>query len=351
MLLAAVVGVWNLFAFVLTLSVLAVLAVGLVYWWLSINKGKAVVVPSVVGLSLDRASRELTLAGLQIDPHLEERTSDDLPENTVMHQEPAGGAITREGRRVHLVISIGARQVRIPDVRTRDLTTATQRLREFGLTVGRKAYVPHPNVPADHVIAQNPPSTVHAHQVSAVDLLFSLGPDAEPVALPDLVGLPLAQAENKLVELGLELGEVVTGVDRGKPPGVVLATTPPANTRVPMRSAVGITVNARSNETPVASPAARTTAPSMADAGAGGDLKVRLYRYDVPPEAANGLVEVKVIDGGVLRDVREYRIRDETSLLIPIPMRPGGEVLIYFNGKLDSRGARPVEGEAEAETP
>ncbi|NIJ05591.1 Stk1 family PASTA domain-containing Ser/Thr kinase [Frigoribacterium faeni] len=92
-----------------------------------------VAMPSVDGQSLDAAWAAITAAGLTQG----QQTSDyspDVPENTVLESDPAGGTELDEGATVDLVVSNG--KVKVPDVTRQTLAQAVAVLDDqLGLTV------------------------------------------------------------------------------------------------------------------------------------------------------------------------------------------------------------------------
>src|SRR5207248_426137 len=109
-------------------------------------------VPFVTGLSLTRATRALTRRGLTEDSVV--KASASVPKGDVISSSPADGTTVRKGSRVHLVVSGGPVQVKVPDVTNADTAAAHSELRNAGLTFTDNQVTS--SQPKGTVIAQNP---------------------------------------------------------------------------------------------------------------------------------------------------------------------------------------------------
>ena len=95
------------------LGALLILAVGFVAGYLvhgphppGTSLSAVVVAPDVVGMRLDQADTRIQAAGLKIlieDP----RTSDSVPPDHVLMQQPAAGARVKAGTRISVTLSAG----------------------------------------------------------------------------------------------------------------------------------------------------------------------------------------------------------------------------------------------------
>ena len=97
------------------------------------------------------------------------------------------------------------------------------------------------SVPRGRVIGQDPPPGVMLPAGAPVELVTSSG--AGRIAMPDVGGLAVAQAERIVRAAGLRVGSVDSITDRGRAPGIVLATRPgPGEPREP-GSSIGFVIN------------------------------------------------------------------------------------------------------------
>ncbi len=122
---------------------------------------------------------------------------------------------------------------------------AAARLRDEGFTVGVRREANE--APAGIVFAQTPGAGRTLEEGSVVEIRVSEGPAT--TAVPSVVGLPAAQAEERLEEAELE--PRAEEVFSEEPEGVVVAQTPEAGEEVERDSTVRINVSKGPGETTV----------------------------------------------------------------------------------------------------
>ncbi|MGQ0679243.1 MAG: Stk1 family PASTA domain-containing Ser/Thr kinase [Actinomycetota bacterium] len=114
----------------------------------------------------------------------------------------------------------------VPDVVGQDVVVAQRRVGQSGLSseVVRRDF--HPTVPAGHVISQAPEegTKVTGDRQVTVELVESRGP--EQLDVPELQGLTRQEAEQRLIDAGLTLGNISTQPDDVVEQGRVVAQDP-----------------------------------------------------------------------------------------------------------------------------
>jgi eukaryotic-like serine/threonine-protein kinase len=200
-----------------------------------------VMVPNVLGLTFDDARQRLGAAGFTAQQG-ESRFNVGSPRMTVLSQTPAGGAGAPHGSKIVLDISAGQRKVAIPNIvgMTRDQAQLT--LEKVGLEMGPVVERESP-LPRGEVMATSPVAGAEAILPSAVTMTVSSGP--ETVAVPDLVGQPLAVARSTLGQLGLRLAGVTVDSAAADPDGTVTRESPAVGTPVDAGTAISLTVAGR----------------------------------------------------------------------------------------------------------
>jgi beta-lactam-binding protein with PASTA domain len=166
-----------------------------------------VLVPSVVGQTIDDARAEATRLNLTADI-VANRASDQYPKDVVMGQQPAAGTHVREGRRLSLVVSTGVTIFPMPDLRYQSLREANLDLGQRKLSLAHTTVVANDDVPAMHVLAQNPPPLASVHEGVAVSLTLSKGPP-QGVRVPNLVGMFVDDARDEATRDHIHLGQIV----------------------------------------------------------------------------------------------------------------------------------------------
>ena len=189
---------------ILMVLVVLGLLVGGFYVFQALISVDEVTVPDVVGLSLQEAGAAIERERLGVELG-REVYHPDIPEGHITGQNPRADSVVRTGRVITLDISMGPRQVVVPNVMGDDFRTATVRIEGANLVIGEIDEVSSDH-PAGRVIGQNPLGGAMLDARAEVDLLVSKGPILVNIQMPDLRGLAQAEAENILREVGLVLG-------------------------------------------------------------------------------------------------------------------------------------------------
>ncbi len=170
-------------------------------WW----DVPVVQVPYVEGRNLEDAQRLLEATDLtgRISG---QRHHDSIPVGYIIQQDPGAGEDVRKSRVVELIMSLGPEWIDqgVPGVVDMHAQAAEATLFNAGL---------HPevveryddDVPASHVIEQNPASGTRVQKGTTVVLTVSLGPEPSPFNLPGFIGQPAEDARARLTDLGMRL--------------------------------------------------------------------------------------------------------------------------------------------------
>ena len=207
-------------------------------------------VPTVTGIPLEQAREQLVDAGFEVDVEPDRPHDLDVPEGHVLAQEPTGEL--RRGGTVVLLVSAGPAQLPVPDVVGDPVDRAEQTLRGDGFDVV-VAERHDDEVPADRVIATDPPGGQTVDEASTVTVVVSLGPT--PIDVPELVGTPVDEARGELAELELELEVVGHQHDADVPADAVLSQAPGPGQTLTRGDVVEVVVSA--GPEPIEVPAVR----------------------------------------------------------------------------------------------
>ncbi len=184
----------------------------------------------LVGLSRRDALLELCNHGVRYE--IREAYSDTVPAGTVISMSPEKGSSLSEKNTVTLTVSLGKSVIlcAVPSLIGLSEMQAASRLQSAGLSVGQVTYVPSDRA-AGTVLSQDPHPSSLLEQGSSVSLTVSAGYAYAVQTVPSLYGMTRAEAEAKLREYGLVLGQVtVMGNDR--PSGTVVAQSPLPDTPI-----------------------------------------------------------------------------------------------------------------------
>jgi serine/threonine-protein kinase len=203
-------------------------------------QGREVSVPDVVGKKSEEAQGILQGRGLGMK--VEDRLYNIAPADTIVRQSPASGSRVKIGQFDHVVVSLGPQKATIPALTNRSVRAARIELLRSGLQAGEISSAYIPGYEDDAVLQQDPAPGKSDVSSPHVDMLVSLG--ARPLAfvMPDLMGMNLADAEQRLTASGLHIGKINVTAEPGAVHGTVLGQTPLHGGRVELGSPVDLQV-------------------------------------------------------------------------------------------------------------
>lgn len=204
-------------------------------------KGREVEVPRLAEMTTEDATK--LLEQRQLGLRVLDQVYSELPRGQIVRQSPAPGTVVKAGQRVHVVVSLGPQEVATPLLEGKSLRAARLELPKLGLQVGQVSACYLPGYEADRVVKQDPPPRSKHAGSPRVNLLISLGSPETAYVMPELTGLPLAQAQRRLAAAGLRIGKVETVVAEDVPNGIVVRQSPRRGARVPAGAIVDLQVS------------------------------------------------------------------------------------------------------------
>lgn len=186
------------------LAALIVFAIALVV--LFAPSGDKVGVPSLVGLDFyNDVMNNSSYVDFSFNPVIDEDS--DEPAGTIVKQEPNSGKV-KKGGTITVYISGSVSKTEVPDVYGYESSSAINILKSKGFeTTIVKEYS---NKEIGTVIKTSPARNEKAESGSLVTVYVATNEEVEPVDVPNLIGLTIAQAKAKLEEAGLVLDSAGT---------------------------------------------------------------------------------------------------------------------------------------------
>lgn len=209
----------------LTVVVIITIAVAVGAWWF--GSGRYGEIPQVLGMDRVQAVSTVEQAGFAAATRIV--YSDDVPADAIAGTEPNGGERMVRGDEVTVLVSQG--RPTIPAAAGMDILEFQQVASERTLTISTGEPVYSSDVDEGRIARTEPAEGEAVPIGSTVTVHMSRGP--EPVQVPDVVGLSLADAEAKLSALDLTIAQVEREYRSGAKADEVLGVTP----------SVGVTVN------------------------------------------------------------------------------------------------------------
>lgn len=203
-----------------------------------------IMIPSFVGQTFVDAQVEAQRIKLAVN-EVAHKPSDRYPKDVVMAQKPEPGKRVREGRQIELVVSDGLLIFSMPDVRYQSLREANLDLAHAKLRLKKTVVVPNDEVPANHVVGQDPLPLTSVRAGSNVTLQLSKGPPPF-VRVPNFLGDTIEAARAEAARAKIQLGQVVwTPLGPSGPPrGFIVRQNPPPGTQIEAFTPLSLQVSA-----------------------------------------------------------------------------------------------------------
>jgi beta-lactam-binding protein with PASTA domain len=188
------------------------------------NYYEGVTVPDLTRVSLEEAEVKLANIGLRYEV-ADRRANSAFPANYVIDQQPAATTIVKPNRKIYLTVNTEVKpQVIVPNVTSLSFRNAKIQLQNYGLDVGSVSY--ESSRFKNSVLRQSIPEGTTVSKGTLVDLVVSDGLGDKIVQIPEIIGLRLPQAQLKLREAGLNIGEILFRPSKEVVPNTVLDFTP-----------------------------------------------------------------------------------------------------------------------------
>lgn len=218
--------------------------------------GRSVTVPEVTGKTPDEALRAALDAGLQLEEQESRARYDDkVPRGKVLLQQPEAGSLAKPSQVIRVVLSLGPRELRVPDLAGLAPRAAALKLSRESLELGPVSWYRDPSTPPG-IVAQDPEPDIPAARGDAVRVLMSRGAADVRILMPDFVGKDAQAVKARLEKFGFRVGSARFEAYEGVLPDIVLKQFPPAGYPLSNREVVSLTVS-RPPEPP-SSPAPRS---------------------------------------------------------------------------------------------
>ena len=221
------------------IAAMLAVALGIGGWYVLIGPGSRIVVPSIVGASVEEANAALSPLGLTSEV-IEKRFDEEIAAGKILESDPSGGGKIDAGGRVKLVISKGQERYVIPvltgltpEAAIKMLTS--QPLKSAGLTEEFNS-----TIPKGLVISTNPSNGQKVKRDTPVAILVSKG--VEEIALTTYVGQSGEQAQNELTDAGFNV-ESTFAYSETIAAGAVISQNPAGAVSLPKGSTITLVVS------------------------------------------------------------------------------------------------------------
>ena len=291
----------------------------LIYGLVGYSSGD-IAVPDVKGKTLVEA--EAILKDNSLDFTLKEEFDAKVPTGTVIKQSPGAGSHVKAGRKIQLTVSKGAEPGVVPDLKGKNLAEATEMLHAAKLAVGKVTVQYKEGAAQGAVLSQDIEAGKKVAAGTKVDLVVNISKGQSVV--PDLKGLTLSDARERLSSMGLMVGSVTTKEDSA-PKGTVIGAEPEFGKVLSEGSVVTLIVSGGKKEEKKQKETSGT--PSQA-------AKTYTVSFTVPGSGSAKQVKIVASDATSSRVLYSGSAAPGTRLRETVTLGQDASVQFYVNGAL-----------------
>ena len=291
----------------------------LIYGLVGYSSGD-IAVPDVKGKTLVEA--EAILKDNNLDFTLKEEFDAKVPTGTVIKQSPGAGSHVKAGRKIQLTVSKGAEPGVVPDLKGKNLAEATEMLHAAKLAVGKVTVQYKEGAAQGAVLSQDIEAGKKVAAGTKVDLVVNISKGQSVV--PDLKGLTLSDARERLSSMGLMVGSVTTKEDSA-PKGTVIGAEPEFGKVLSEGSVVTLIVSGGKKEEKKQKETSGT--PSQA-------AKAYTVSFTVPGSGSAKQVKIVASDATSSRVLYSGSAAPGTRLRETVTLGQDASVQFYVNGAL-----------------
>jgi len=221
------------------IAAMLAVALGIGGWYVLIGPGSRIVVPSIVGATVEEANAALTPLGLTSEV-IEKRFDEEIAAGKILESDPSGGGKIDAGGRVKLVISKGQERYVIPVLTGLTPEAALKLLTSQPLKSAGISEEFNSTIPKGLVISTNPSNGQKVKRDTPVAILVSKG--VEEIALTTYVGQSGEQAQNELTDAGFNV-ESTFAYSETIAAGAVISQNPEGAVSLPKGSTITLVVS------------------------------------------------------------------------------------------------------------
>jgi len=205
--------------------------------------GRSVTVPDLTGKTVLDAIRVAHDAGLKVeDQPTRARNDDRVPRERILGQVPEAGSLAKPAQVVRVVVSLGAKQTKVPELAGLPPRAAALRLVQDSLQLGTVSWY-RDGVARVGIVAQDPEPEAPAGRNGAVDVLTNRGAPEIRYVMPDLVGKDAEKTRATLASRGFRVGSARYEAYEGVAANTILKQFPVAGSPISNREVVSLTIS------------------------------------------------------------------------------------------------------------
>ncbi|HDL01857.1 MAG TPA: PASTA domain-containing protein [candidate division Zixibacteria bacterium] len=161
----------------------------------------------------------------------------------VLNQFPIAGTDVKEGRIIKFVVSLGQKNIIIPDLSGLSVRQAMLNLETAGLVLGEIAWAFSDTLPEKVVVFSYPNKGIEIPMGTSVNLMVNRGRASNFTFMPKVVGMTLDEASALIEDKVLKVGIVTYRTDENYLPETVLEQSEPEGTELDIRTEIDLVVS------------------------------------------------------------------------------------------------------------
>ncbi|MFQ3547066.1 MAG: PASTA domain-containing protein [Termitinemataceae bacterium] len=224
--------------------------ISLMAFMLTIRGAEQTMVPNVKGKELTQALLELQAKELY--PKIQLRYSNNVADKgTILEQDPGPGTIVKAGRRIHLVVSRGMVIDKVENYIGQQLDDVKIHLQTLVSASGRPLLslrepplYAYSSQPVGTILEQKPEPGTDIDGPVRLEFVVSRGPENAMIKVPDLIGLPLQDAFERIRQSGVAFVFSMRQVQNRETPGTVVSQLPAGQTVMAANTRLNLVVAA-----------------------------------------------------------------------------------------------------------
>ncbi len=173
------------------------LLAGLAFNFSSSFFGKEIVVPDIVGMTMEEANKTLLNEGLKMEIKAHSY-DDEVKKDRIISQKPAKGLKVKSKAVIEATVSDGPQLEAVPNLVGKKIADAKVAISNAGFEIGLIDQKHDEQYEAGIVMSQDPRSGSSIKQGTTIQLMVSKGPSPKRVAMPSLIGMELEKAREEL---------------------------------------------------------------------------------------------------------------------------------------------------------
>ena len=202
------------------------------------ESNKFVTVPSIVGMTVENATKELEKVGLKLK--VSETIESDKEENTILEMNPIENTQAKKGDTIEVKVSGGVAKIKVPDLRDYEINYIEDLLTQKGLNWNITEQYSE-NIKSGYLIKQYPERDTEVDKGTTIELTISKGPEVKLVSVSNYLGQNVDTVKSDLEALGLVVKLKEQQTDRESENGAVLEQSIESGAKVSAGTAITLT--------------------------------------------------------------------------------------------------------------